>query len=134
MSSKQFTQDELSQLRANQYVLNATPNTVHFSAAFKELFWAALQQGKSAEDIVIELGINPEVLGKTRLDGLKGMIRKDGKAGEGFRDLNTYASYLKEYTDPEYRIKRLEQQLAYKDQEIEFLKKIVLLGEEVSEE
>ncbi|EGW39436.1 hypothetical protein DOT_2721 [Desulfosporosinus sp. OT] len=32
----------------------------------------------------------------------------------GFRDLKTYGSYLKDYTDPEAKVKYLEQQLAYK--------------------
>jgi hypothetical protein len=133
MASRKFTKEEMDHLRACPYVLDVGPNTVHFSAEFKELFWVALQQGKRPREIVIELGVDPEVLGKTRLDGLTGMIRKDGKAGAGFRDLRTYESYLAEYTDPEAKIKRLEQKLEYKNQEIEFLKKIVLLGQEGQE-
>ena len=129
MATRKFTKEEMEYLTACPYVLSVGPNTVNFSIEFKELFWKALQEGKQARDIVISLGVDPDVLGKTRLDGLKGMIRKAGKAGEGFRDLTTYESYLKEYQDPETRIKRLEQKLAYKDQEIEFLKKIVLLGQ-----
>jgi transposase-like protein len=129
MASKTFTKEEMEHLRACPYVLNVTPNTVFFSAEFKEMFWKALQEGKSAQEIVTDHGLDPYVLGKTRLEGLKGMIKKAVRAGEGFRDLTTYEAYLKEYTDPEARIKRLEQQLAYKNQEIEFLKKIVRLGE-----
>lgn len=128
MASRLFTKEEMEQLRACPYVLDVGPSTVHFSVEFKELFWIALQEGKRPREIVMGFGVDPDVLGKTRLDGLTGMIRKDGKTGKGFRDLRTYESYLEEYTDPAAKIKRLEQRLAYKEQEIEFLKKIVLLG------
>ena len=128
MASKKFTKEEMNQLRASPYVLDVSPNVVYFSADFKRQFWELLQLKKPSREIVIELGLDPDILGKTRIDGLKGMISKDGRAGKGFRDLQTYGEYLKEYTGTEYKIKRLEQQLAYKDQEIEFLKKIVSLG------
>jgi len=61
------------------------------------------------------------------------MIRNEVRAGNGFRDLETYGAYIKGCADPEYKIRYLEQQIAYKDQEIEFLKKIVSLGGEGAE-
>ncbi|MBP2638880.1 MAG: hypothetical protein H6Q72_4787 [Firmicutes bacterium] len=86
-----------------------------------------------SRNIVLNLGIDPNILGETRLNGLKGMIRNEVKAGKGFRDLDTYNKYLDGYITPEGKIKYLEQQLAYKEQEIAFLKKIVSLGREDSE-
>lgn len=133
MAIKKFTEEEMNHLRASPYVLEVSPNIVHFSARFKELFWNAIHEGKEPRNIVIELGIDPDILGKYRVDGLKGMIRNEVRAGKGFRDLKTYGSYLTEYTDPEAKVKHLEQRLAYKDQEIEFLKKIVSLGREDAE-
>ena len=67
------------------------------------------------------------------MNGLKTMIRDEVRAGKGFRDLRTYGTYLDVYTNPEAKVKHLEQVLAYKDQEIEFLKKIVSLGREGAE-
>ena len=133
MASRKFTEDEMSMLRANPYVLKVGPNVVNFSAEFKKKFWELLQVKKSSREIVIELGIDPDILGATRIDGLKGMICKDVREGKGFKDLEAYGEYLNEYTSPEYKIKRLEQKLEYKDQEIEFLKKIVSLGREGTE-
>lgn len=130
MSVKKFTYEEIIQLRNSPYVLEASPNQVHFSAEFKEKFWAGIQGGRRAEEVVAELGINPEILGKNRLNGLRSIIRQEIKAGKGFRDLNTYKAYHEGCTSPEVKIHYLEQQLAYKDQEIEFLKKIVSLGKE----
>ena len=132
MANKKFTEEEMNHLRASPYVLDVSPSIVHFSAKFKELFWNSILEGKQLRKIVIELGIDPDILGENRINGLKTMIRNEVRAGKGFRDLKTYGSYIKDYTDPEAKVKYLEQQLAYKDQEIDFLKKIVSLGREDS--
>ena len=133
MASKKFTEEEMNHLRASSYVLDVSPSIVHFTAEFKKKFWEAILTRKKPRDIVIEMGIDPDILGETRMNGLKGMIRNEVKAGKGFRDLDTYNKYLDGYITPEDRIKYLEQQLAYKEQEIQFLKKIVFLGREVTE-
>jgi hypothetical protein len=67
-----------------------TTSFVHFSSEFKEEFWNSLNQGKLPKDIVKSMGINPDILGETRLTGLKAMIRNEVKKGNDFRDLNTY--------------------------------------------
>ena len=133
MANKKFNEEEMNHLRASSYVLDVSPSIVHFTAEFKKKFWEAVLAGKKPRDIVIELGIDPNILGDTRMNGLKGMIKNEVKAGKGFRDLDTYNKYLGGYITPECRIKYLEQQLIYKEQEIQFLKKIVSLGREVSE-
>ncbi len=130
MANKKFTDEEMNHLRASTYVLDVSPSIVHFSAKFKELFWNLIMKGKEPREIVIKLGIDPDILGVNRLNGLKSMVKDEVRAGKGFRDLQTYGSYRKDCTDPEARVKYLEQQLAYKDQEIEYLKKIVFLTRE----
>lgn len=133
MANKKFTPEEMSILRKNKYVLDVSPSIVHFSAEFKQEFWDALMQGKLPRDIVKNLGVDPEILGESRLSGLKTMIRNEVKKGNGFRDLNTYLQAGNGYMSAENRIKYLEMQLAYKNQEIDFLKKIVALNPEVQE-
>jgi len=133
MANKKFTQEEMNHLSASTYVLDVSPSIVHFSAEFKEKFWNSMQAGYSPREIVVELGIDPEILGKKRIDGLKTMIRNEVCAGKGFRDLETYGTYVKTFANPEAKIRYLEQQLAYKDQELEFLKKIVSLGRKAKE-
>ena len=129
MAKKKFTDGEMALLRLSSYVLDVSPSIVHFSAEFKEKFWAGIEAKREPRDMVIELGIDPEVLGENRINGLKSMIREEVRAGKGFRDLRTYGSYLDVYINPEAKVKYLEQVLAYKEQEIEFLKKIVSLGQ-----
>lgn len=129
MARKKFTVGEMEQLRKSPYVLDISPSIVHFSAEFKALFYKALQAGKEPREIVLEMGIDPDILGENRVMGLRAMVREEVKAGKGFRDLKTYGKYLDCLLTPEAKIRLLEQELAYKNQEIEYLKKIVSLGE-----
>ena len=116
MANRKFTEQEMLTLRNSKYVLDVSPSIVHFSAEFKKLFWEELSKGRDS-----------------RINGLKTMIGNEVKKGNGFRDLNTYAQGCNGYLSAENRIKYLEMQLAYKDQEIEFLKKIVSLNPEAPE-
>ncbi|NLD93924.1 MAG: hypothetical protein GX639_14805 [Fibrobacter sp.] len=133
MANKKFTEQEMLVLRNSKYVLDVSPSIVHFSAEFKKIFWEELSKGKLPRDIVKNLGIDPNILGDTRINGLKTMIGNEVKKGNGFRDLNTYTQGCNGYLSAENRIKYLEMQLAYKNQEIEFLKKIVSLDPEAPE-
>ena len=128
MARKKFTEEEMDILKTSPYVLGVTPSIVHFSAEFKEKFWILIMAGKKPQDAAKELGIDPDILGESRVNGLKIMLRNEMRTGNGFRDIETYMTYVKGYANPEVRITHLEQQLAYKNQEIEFLKKIVSLG------
>lgn len=133
MANRKFTEQEMLTLRNSKYVLDVSPSIVHFSAEFKKLFWEELSKGRLPREIVSTLGIDPNILGDSRINGLKTMIGNEVKKGNDFRDLNTYAQGCNGYLSAENRIKYLEMQLAYKDQEIEFLKKIVSLNPEAPE-
>ena len=127
MANRKFTEQEMLTLRNSKYVLDVSPSIVHFSAEFKKLFWEELSKGRLPREIISTLGIDPNILGDSRING------NEVKKGNGFRDLNTYAQGCNGYLSAENRIKYLEMQLAYKDQEIEFLKKIVSLNPEAPE-
>jgi len=130
MAKMRFTQEQMEQLQSSDYVLHVTPSQVHFSNKFKMEFWELLCAGMEPRDIIIHLKLDPEILGATRISGLKSMIRNQAKSGKGFSDLTACYKSLKTYDCPENRIRHLEHQLEYKNQEIEFLKKIVSLGRE----
>jgi len=133
MSSKKFTEEEMYNLKASPYVLKVSPGAVHFSALFKEKVWNALQLGMAARDAIAGLGIDPEILGATRISGIATTIRSEVRAGKGFRDLYTYDANARDYANIEVKVRYLEQRLAYKEQEVEFLKKIVSLGKGAEE-
>jgi hypothetical protein len=127
MATRKFTPEDIAVLKANPYVMEVTENIIHFSASFKSLFWDRLQNGMKPPDIFREFGIDPDMLGPTRVAGFKGMLKHEVLAGKGFRDLSTNKEYYAKNMTASHRIAYLEQQLEYKDQEIEFLKKIVSL-------
>ena len=77
MANKIFTEEEMSCLRVSPYVLDVSPSIIHFSAFSKELLWNALQDGKEPRDIIVELGIDPDILGQHRISGLKSMIQNE---------------------------------------------------------
>ena len=128
MSTKIFTEAEMEELRASPYVQKVSSNQVFFSAVFKEELWKRINEGIHARDAIRELGIDPEIIGENRVAGLKAIVRKEAAAGNGFRDYLTFTSGTPRQMSDEAKIRFLEQQLEYKDQEIEKKKKIVSLG------
>jgi hypothetical protein len=128
MAKKRFTLEEMTMLRKSKYVLKVNPNTIHFKSEFKEKVWELIQSGKTASEAVAELGIDPDILGDSRLQGLRCSLKSDASKGKAFTDLENRKLPFAGDMPLDVRVRFLEQQLKYKDQEIEFLKKIVSLG------
>ena len=128
MSRKKFTDEEIAQLQESHYVVKVSHDTVSFSAEFKKKFWEAVCLGETLQDAVTKLGIDPDILGFSRIYGLKNKIWDDIQSGKGFTDITEKNKNPHHKTTAEQRIKQLEHQLAYKEQEIEFLKKIASLN------
>ena len=128
-----FTDEQMRKLGESPYVLKVYPTQVNFSAHFKEILWNAVQSGKEPREAIADLGIDPDTLGDSRINSVISATKSNLQAGKGFRDMQTKYERYSQSANPEIKIKSLEQQLAYKDQEIEFLKKIVSLGKGASE-
>ena len=127
MSKSKFTTEQMKLLRDHPYVIQVSPNVVCFAKEFKEIVWTEMQRGRDIHEILEEYNLPCEILGETRISGLKGLIRRAGKAGKGFSDVNSDACRSNGFRSAEKEIEFLKTQLMYKDQEIEFLKKIVSL-------
>jgi len=130
---RHLTDEQMNHLRESPHVLKVSPKQVCFAAHFKEMLWNEVQSGKDPRKAITELGIDPEILGDSRITSMIAAIKSDVLAGKGFRDMQTKYERYSQSANPEIKIKILEQQLAYKEQEIEFLKKIVSLGKGASE-
>lgn len=127
MSNRKFTQEEMNILKANKYTYGVIPTIISFTSEFKQEFWYRLQQGKRGCEIVKELGYDPEMLGATRIEGIKQIVRRQAKAG-AFKQGNDAVINSKH---PDYslltdhqKINALEHEVLYLRQEVEFLKKI----------
>ena len=74
MSKKTHTnplsKQEIEKLRKNPYVASVTTNTVRFTEAFKEQADEKKRQGIPVMETMRQCGIDPEILGASRVEGL----------------------------------------------------------------
>ena len=131
MSKKTHTnplsKKETEILRKNPYIASVTANTVRFTEAFKELVYEKKCQGVPLAETMRQCGIDPEILGTSRVEGFSYTLNKKAKQESGFSDRRS-----ENYRRPpktgeetvEQRIRQLENELAYTRQEVEFLKKL----------
>ena len=122
-----FTQEQMEQLLKNPYVKHVTPSTVRFTEEFKRYYYQKHTSGMLVRDIFLECGIDPDILGESRIDGFCYTINKQAKRDTGFTDnrQNNYRRPAKTGEETvDIRIKQLEHELAYTRQEVEFLKKL----------
>ena len=118
---------EVEALRGNPYVASATTKTVRFTEEFKRYFYQKHVSGVTAASIFLECGIDPDILGESRISGFCYTLNKQAKRESGFSDnrQNNYRRPVKDGNETmETRIKQLEHELAYTRQEVEFLKKL----------
>lgn len=117
----------MEQLLKNPYVKSVTPSTVRFTEEFKRYYYQKHTSGVLVRDIFLECGIDPDILGESRIDGFRYTINKQSKRDTGFTDnrQNNYRRPAKTGEETvDIRIKQLEHELAYTRQEVEFLKKL----------
>ena len=128
-----FTQEQIEHLRVNHYVKSISSSTIRFTQEFKKYFYQKYHSGMTARQIFTECGIDPDVLGASRVEGFRYTLNKQAKRDTGFADNRSqnhrHASKDGEPT-VEARIKQLEHELAYTRQEVEFLKKLQMADTE----
>ncbi len=122
-----LTKKEIESLRYNPNVKRVTAYTVCFTEEFRKKVYEEKKSGTPVAEILRRNGIDPEVLGDSRISGLSHTLHQEAIRSEGFSDLRTgnYRRPPKTGDETiEQRIKSLENELAYTRQEVEFLKKI----------
>ena len=118
---------EAEALRSNPYVASASTNTVRFTEEFKQLAYEGKRRGISVAETMRRHGIDPEILGPSRVDGFSYTLNKKAKQENGFSDgrRENYRRPPKTGEETvEQRLRQLENELAYTRQEVEFLKKL----------
>ena len=131
MSKKSHTNPlsrrEVEELRRNPYIAGVTATTVRFTEEFKKLAYGKKRQGVPVAETMRKCGIDPEVLGASRVDGFSYTLNKRARKENGFSDGRSencrHPARTGEET-VEQRVRRLENELAYTRQEVEFLKKL----------
>ncbi len=132
MSLKLFTPEEVAILKANKYVKSITERQVVFTVEFKSRFWEEYQTGKMTHTIFADLGIDPSILGDRRIYGFTRGVVDTVKAGKSFRDGREKLKPREDDNDALQKnpILYMQHRINYLEQEIEFIKKIILLGKE----
>ena len=127
MSKSKFTPEQQELLRANPFTHRVTSCQISFTKEFKEEFWRRYTEKRMAPaDIMTSLGYSPEILGITRISGIQKHIRDEFRANRCFSHGRKICLEGLEPLPPqtEPSVERLQHELLYLRQEIEFLKKI----------
>lgn len=119
MSRKLFTEQEIILLQASPYVKSVSMRAVIFTSEFRQKLYELLHSGHGARESLRLLGIDPDILGNTRINGIRQRLEADGK---GTVCAGTAAD--SETATLRRRVAQLEHDLAYTRQEVEFLKKL----------
>ena len=125
--AKPFTLEQIEQLRSNRYTYKVTTSKIFFTAEFKEAFYQKRQEGLALKETILALGYDPEVLGAKRIDGISHLINKAVREGKGFTEgIKPRTSILDEECPDLTRenFLKMQHELLYMRQELEFLKKI----------
>ena len=77
---------EVEELRKNPYIASVTANTIRFTEAFKKLAYEKKCQGVPVSKTMQLCGIDPEVLGASRVEGFRYTLNKKAKQENGFSD------------------------------------------------
>jgi len=120
-------------MEENPYVSFVSETTIRFTEEFKEIAYAGKQTGTPLPEIFRIHGIDPAILGSSRVEGFSYTLnRRNRKEDPDQKRSNT--SYQRSPKTGEesliQRIEQLEHELAYTRQEVEFLKKIQEAGME----
>ena len=129
-----FTEEDMELLRANPYTYEVSEHKITYTKEFKTVYWDDYTtKGMSPRKIFEKYGYSPNVVGTIRIDGFQQAIKREASLGQDFVDGNcpgkSKAYRKEEAKDPkDALIAELRQTVEYQQQEIEFLKKISMIG------
>jgi hypothetical protein len=128
---KEYTEKQIQQLKANPYTFKVTKNKLYFTAKFKEDFWVSYQAGNAPRKIMQDLGYDLSIFTQKQIDNYVQRIKKEALSGNGFsegenreRRVPMKATKEEDLSSPQ-SIERMQNELLYLRQEVEFLKKII---------
>lgn len=125
MSKVKFTPEQQEMLRNNPYTVRITADILSLSKEFKELFYREYLSGAVPREIFRKCGYPVEVLGQQRIWGITNSIKKEFECNGSFHDIRSgKAARLSVPQTTDEKIRKLEHQIDYLTQEVEFLKKI----------
>lgn len=131
-----LSQKQVDELRKSPHVRLVNANILSFTAEFKEHVYEERQRGVPFREILSKAGIDPDLMGSRRIRNLSSSINEQGRRGVGFSDIVKKAplpAEKKKAKTIEDKVARLQHELAYVKQEVEYLKKIYLADREAQQ-
>lgn len=128
-----LSKEQVEELSKSPHVRKVNANIVSFTAEFKEYVYKKRQLGMPFADILSKAGIDPDLLGKRGIRNLTASVNSQGKRGVGFSDIIKKVPLPDEKRKAktiEEKVARLQHEVAYTKQEVEYLKKIYLADRE----
>ena len=129
---KEYTAKQIKQLEKNPYVFKVSKHRLYYTAKFKEDFWVSYQAGNTPRKILTDFGFDINIFGQKQIDSLVQHIKEQALSGNGFsegenrqRRVPMKATSEEELSSPQ-SIERMQNELLYLRQEVEFLKKIII--------
>lgn len=129
---KEYTVKQIKELEKNPYVYKVTKHKLYYTAKFKEDFWISYRAGNAPRKILSDFGFDLEIFGQKQIDSLVQHIKKQALAGNGFSEGENHikripmkATSENELSSPQ-SIERMQNELLYLRQEVDFLKKIII--------
>jgi hypothetical protein len=109
-----------------------TKNKLYFTAKFKEDFWVSYQAGNAPRKIMQDLGYDLSIFTQKQIDNYVQRIKGEALSGNGFREgenrerrVPMKATKEDDLSSPQ-SIERMQNELLYLRQEVEYLKKIII--------
>jgi len=142
----EFSPEQLAELLQSPYVNSVTQKSVSYTTRFKDMFWQRYCDGVDPIQIFEDSGFNVATLGRARIFGFAKTLRIQYERGAIWNEGSEPATETGESRIlppiPQQRSKRTQDtinpselarmchKLQYMEQELEFIKKIILSGRE----
>lgn len=126
MKQSPFTDKEKQLLSENPYTYRVTDKHLSFTSEFKKLFWAEYCKGSTPAQILRKYGYDPDLLGPTRVTGIQQTIRREASKNTAFYSGRRPSPQGLDKEDTAASLKKMQHEIQYLRQEVEYLKKIYL--------
>lgn len=123
MTKKRFTAEEIEILKANPYTHSISADAIRFKKEFHDQYRRLYMLGHNCTKIFKELGYSIEILGIRRIYSFDSRIKAKSQLTEEV--LAASEDVEEQFVDKDIQLARLQNEVMYLRQELEFIKKII---------
>lgn len=123
MTKKRFTTDEIEILKANPYTHSVSADAIRFKKEFHDQYRRLYMLGHNCTKIFQELGYSIEILGVKRIYSFDSRIKAKSQMTQ--ETMAATEELAENFVDKDLQLARLQNEVMYLRQELEFIKKII---------